>query len=1086
MNIRHIERSLLAALVGMAGLSVASLHAASHPLASHPETATVRVAQMRDDGLLLELTAPSPTLTVTQQDGRLATALSLPGTRFDGQPGALRLPVIGALVAIPPGRTATLSVVEDVQTTIDLPAPLLVNAAHTSIATTAAALDTGAAPLAPDISALAATGSPSPDSLRLPPAAILTIEAWRSQTVAQVTFHPVQRSADGTQLIVHRRLLVALDFAGDGMAANTSHIAAIDEGAFEPIFQAALLNYSQGRAWRQRPAPVAQANAQDAQQWRVHVSASGMARIDCAQLAAAGAPVDTTPPAHWHVRRNGKAGPTLATSVLDDNGDTRCDVGEGLIFYVDVQPTRYAADAFFWLSAAAEPSAVIPDASSSPAAVSAASYWHSDRYETNRLYYSYIPLAEDAEHWYWDILTPAISVTRNYPFTVSEIADVGVTQVVLALAGYDGAHVTQVAVNGQVAMQDVWSGRRAYTITTSVPITWLHAGVNTLRISALGAAPDLQYVDAFTIAYPRRLAAQHDRLAFSASPGRRLTLEGFSTPDVTIYSLADPDRPQRIAATVATPCPCQATFDTPAGDEAAFLALTAAGYLSPTTITPAATTDLLHPTAGADYLVITPAALAPALNPLVAQRRAAGLRVRVVDLQAIYDDFGDGRPDPAAIQRFLNYTLTAWPAPAPAYVLLIGDGSYDPRGYQAAPPANALPAYLRFVDPIIGETASDNRYVTATPESQLPQLMIGRLPVRTLDEATAVIAKILAFERSGSDAVWRNQAVLVADNAYQSDGRPDPAGNFWALADRAAALLTAADQTVERLYYNPCAATTAAACNLPDPPYTRLADAAALTVAFKTSVHAGRGLVIYTGHASPLSWAGAPYLLRTSDVPTLGNRETPFVALEMSCYTGFFHGPYDTLAETLVRAADGGAVASWASSGQSPLRGQDVLLEQFLTTLLADPVAEVTLGQAALAAKLHLYGVGGGAYASALDTFHLLGDPALVLRVAAPLPTPTILPTALPMLTATETSTFVATPGVTAAPTDVAPFTPTTPAATSTPVIAPSPTLVATPMPTPSATSSPLATPWQSATQTPAAPGVRIFLPVVQMSQGAP
>jgi hypothetical protein len=29
--------------------------------------------------------------------------------------------------------------------------------------------------------------------------------------------------------------------------------------------------------------------------------------------------------------------------------------------------------------------------------------------------------------------------------------------------------------------------------------------------------------------------------------------------------------------------------------------------------------------------------------------------------------------------------------------------------------------------------------------------------------------------------------VIVADNAYQSDGRADPAGNFWALADRAAA-----------------------------------------------------------------------------------------------------------------------------------------------------------------------------------------------------------------------------------------------------------------------------------------------------------
>jgi len=429
MNKRYVERSLIAALLGAASLGVAGLHAASQPLASHPETATVRVVQTRDDGLLLELATPLPTLTVTQQDGRLATSLLLPGTVFDDQPGAPQLPVTGALVAIPPGRGVTLRVVEDVQATIDLPAPLLVNAAYTSIATTAAALDTGAAALVPEASALAATGGPSPDSFALLPATITAVETWRSQTVARVTFHPVQHSADGAQLIVHRRLLVALDFAGDGMVAVTSHTAAIDEGAFEPIFQAALLNYNQGQTWRQRPAPIAQANALDERQWRVNVPASGLVRIDCAQLADAGAPVDTTPPAHWHVRRNGKVGPALATGILDDNGDARCDAGESLIFYADVQPTRYAADAVFWLSIATAPGAVILDTSPLPAVVSAASYWHSDRYETNRLYYSYIPLAEDAEHWYWDILTPAISITHSYPFTVSEPAGTGEAQV---------------------------------------------------------------------------------------------------------------------------------------------------------------------------------------------------------------------------------------------------------------------------------------------------------------------------------------------------------------------------------------------------------------------------------------------------------------------------------------------------------------------------------------------------------------------------------------------------------------------------------------------------------------------------------
>jgi hypothetical protein len=290
----------------------------------------------------------------------------------------------------------------------------------------------------------------------------------------------------------------------------------------------------------------------------------------------------------------------------------------------------------------------------------------------------------------------------------------------------------------------------------------------------------------------------------------------------------------------------------------------------------------------------------------------------------------------------------------------------------------------------------------------------------------------------------------VADNAYQSDGRPDPAGNFWALADRAAAILTAGGIDAARLYYNPCAATTAAACDLPDPPYPRYGDAAALTADLLAGVDAGRGLVVYTGHASPLSWAGAPALLHTRDAPALANHDTPFVALEMTCYTGFFHGPAESLAETLLRAP-GGAVASWASSGQSAVRGQDVLLDGLLATLLTDAPAGVTLGQAVLAAKLHLYGAGGGAYAEALDTFHLFGDPALVIQAPSPSPTPLVTPT----------------PPVTLpAPSD-------TPA--TTPLVTATPTVTATPSP------APVGTPLFAATPTPPPQSAaHLFLPVVQ------
>lgn len=1028
---------LTCALTTLAGMQHVGLPAAAQDMhdALSP-AAGVRVVTAAATGLLLEVTTPLPRLEARLHHGAQATIITLPGAITDAQPDALPLPMLGVLAALPPGHTATMRVIEDERTVMSLPAPLWRNAplAHLDAATAAAdggaghPLDDRPRNTAPMVSkpflgaAVDATQTP---------AQIEGIERWRSQSVARLRFRPVELTEQGAELIVHRRLLVALDFVSNDfspLAAETTLNTHIDEGAFETVMAAALVNYAQARAWRYKEissTTMTVANPQHDRRWRVEAPESGMVRIDCTALAAAGAAVTDAPPARWRVQRDGKYGPTLATSALNDNGDDRCDAGEYLIFYADVQPTRYAAGASFWLSITSEPGPRIQVESPAPAAMPQESYLHRDRYENNRLYYSYIPLQDGAEHWYWDILTPATSTTRSYPFTVTEIVNIGDAHLVFDLAGYDGAHATQITVNEQSAGLYAWSGRIAHTIEVNVPATWLHNGANMVRVAALGAAPDLQYVDAFAVNYARRLVAQHDQLRFTAPRGHHMEIEGFSTPDVAIYALGNPGSPRRVAVSVTQPCPCRARFDALADDNTTYLAITTARYISPTLLTAAPAADLVAPAAGADLLILTPADLAPALAPLVAHRRASGLRVRVVDIQSIYDEFGDGRTDPEAIQHFLNHTLRAWPSPAPAYVLLVGDGTYDPRGYLSTPPTGAVPAFLRLVDPVIGETASDNRYVTATPASQLPQMMIGRLPARTAAEATTMIAKILVFEAALPSATWRQRAIIVADNAYQSDGSADAAGNFWAMGDRAANRLESAGVTVDRFYYNPCAATTASVCALPDPPYPRYADAPALTAAFQTAVHAGRGLAIYTGHASPLSWAGAPALLHTNDVRVLDSGDRPFVALEMTCYTGFFHGPRDALAETLLRA-EGGAVASWASSGQSMVRGQDVLLEQLLATFLADTKEAVTLGQAILAAKLHLYGTGAGIYGEALDTFHLFGDPSLLMREAAPPPTPTPASTALtPSAPPTTATPMLTMPAPTATSITVSPSTPT-------------------------------------------------------------
>ena len=118
----------------------------------------------------------------------------------------------------------------------------------------------------------------------------------------------------------------------------------------------------------------------------------------------------------------------------------------------------------------------------------------------------------------------------------------------------------------------------------------------------------------------------------------------------------------------------------------------------------------------------------------------------------------------------------------PAYLLLVGEGSFDPKLYRADSKETLLPPYLADVDPWMGETAADNRYALLDGGGQgagdiLPDLLVGRLPVNTITETQIVVAKIVRYETDPSPGGWNSNVVFVADAA-------DADGDFAAEADQ--------------------------------------------------------------------------------------------------------------------------------------------------------------------------------------------------------------------------------------------------------------------------------------------------------------
>ena len=99
----------------------------------------------------------------------------------------------------------------------------------------------------------------------------------------------------------------------------------------------------------------------------------------------------------------------------------------------------------------------------------------------------------------------------------------------------------------------------------------------------------------------------------------------------------------------------------------------------------------------------------------------------------------------------------------------------------------------------------------------------------------------------------------------------------------------------------------------------------------------------------------------------------------MTCFTGRFHEPGGaTLDETLLRAADGGAVAVWGATGLGVATGHQSLAQGFLASTLQRH--EGTIGVGTLAGKLELVASGSSAL-DLVDTFTLLGDPATNLNL---------------------------------------------------------------------------------------------------------
>ena len=704
------------------------------------------------------------------------------------------------------------------------------------------------------------------------------------------------------------------------------------------------------------------------QRLRIGVTRDGVIRITPDDLRNAGVDPATIDPRTFSMSSQGNA---VAIRVAGE-ADGRFDDGDyieffGQKFHGTLQDEKYTDENVYWLIIGGDPGPRIPDIDATPrfdltTPSDFATLVHAEKniywYTQHRQY------PPTKESWYWDQLRPSSSkpgITHTFsaivPYPVSNKA---FTLIVEENARANVEHRTTIALNDHPLLDEAWSGKQRAVFRVATPAGLAVSGVNTVTIGALlpsGVSSDWVFVNYWELAYRRAFTAWQGQIDFESEKDgpHEYLIDGWETPQVVMLDISDPLAPKRLIhpATIAGESwALRFRTDDYKGDH--FWLQAESGIAGPASIALRPhLDDLRQPASGADVIIVTGPELSTAAQRLAAWHQQRGYRSRVVYFQDLVDEFNHGIYHPRAVTNFMNWTQNNWPDPKPHYLTLLGNGNWNFKGYNPAKyPIKPIiiPPYLAWVDPWQGEVPDDNRYADLDGDSK-PDLAVGRIPVSNLDEANAVIDKLVGYNENERSEFWQHQAMFVADY--------DPnAGDFAGVSDQIIQDYMPDDLTIHRIYLN-----------------VTHSDTEAVRQAIADGINSGVWMLQYAGHGSLDTWMkGQGWTL--DDIEQLHNAgRYPFIST-YNCLDGYFAYPgRSSMAGSMLLKANAGSIAAISPTGLGTTNIQAEFRATLMDVIFHDGVRG--LGEALLIAKQRFYQEYGEHYL--IETMTLFGDPTLQL-----------------------------------------------------------------------------------------------------------
>jgi hypothetical protein len=818
--------------------------------------------------------------------------------------------------------------------------------------------------------------------------------SFRFAEVQPVILSPYQYNPVSREIVKYNSITVRVDFNNQYNDGFT--VQGIEDVATLEFLQNAVLNFDEAKNWvgekkNLKDGVTVQSDNwynPDKQYFKLFLNKKDVYKLTYDELVAAGMPTDRN--IRVEKLQIFSTSGEVPLSVFSNN--SRFSSGDYIIFVGDSVPPSpytkmnlYNKSNIFWFSYEADtaglryisktgsPTVSQPEVNTVKATV---------RWENDEIYerLGWAP-NEKRDYWYWKKLTskngsPEIGYVQRFDAPLNISPDIRYFRVKVNLHGLtttvvpcNFVHSVNIFLNDKLIGIRKWNGQEAFTFDTTFQsvndsIVIVSTG-NQLKIIldgdvCTGGGNDEVRLNWIELEYFKMNRTHGDHYFFKSPDGYNTNVRYYmwqwTSPSMLVYVPAK--NVVYVNNLLTGPPNGVALFQDSVYTPSEYFAVDSLYGKSVDSIrvdTPSRLRDIAN---GADYIIVTHPKFRSVAERLATFRRSKPVgsgttppRVFIADVLEIYDEFSHGLMDPYAIRDFLAFAFNSFARPAPLYVTLVGDMSYDYRKILPESRENYIPS-IPFHSYQYGQSASDNGFVAVTGNGVTPDMALSRISIETVEEGMTFLDKLENYPTDNGKK-WRETVMLLSSGI---DANDELQFGF-----------NRESLKLKQNFLDPLGYNSSVVIRFPNNPSEIPYQGS--TPEIKSAFDRGAVLANYYGHGGGYQW---DLTFLNNDIYTLNNAGRLPLIISVTCYTAHFDNQ-DVFGEQFVKIPDKGAIGFFGSSGLTLWQ-----IGTYYNSLFFDEVfnqKNTISGKAILASKVRTPPV--GYYINQIALLTYLGEPGL-------------------------------------------------------------------------------------------------------------